>query len=137
MPSLVLALTKPDQTIEFNWDLDRVHNVYLTNFKGTGLAPGNPSFYLRWEHQPHLEVYGNCGTRFPLYFDASGLNGYLGEKGTHILGHSLRFNGSRRLRVVIENLDGTPAQFSLLELRFLCLDERDRPVLFEPVLFQQ
>lgn len=134
MPSLVVRLTSPDQTIDISTSGEGLKHLYLVGYRGTGMAAGNPSLYLRIEPQSQLTNYGNLGNRFPIYFSSNDdRNGWMGALGIPITGDQ-GFNASRLLRFKISLEDGSSPQFTSLELHFLC---RDTPCLKNESVFRQ
>lgn len=123
MPTLELHLTKPEQTVDIGWDGQGFKHLYIVGFRGTGMASGNPTLYLRFEqHQSQMRIYGNCGERYSLMFsDNDSRNGWMGVLGIPITGKHV-FNASRALMIKVENHDGTDAQFDTLDVKILGLD---------------
>lgn len=122
MPSLVVRLTSAEQTIDISRNAGGFKHLYLVGYRGTGMAAGNPTLYFRIEPQATIANYGNCQSRFPLYFSSTDdRNGWMGALGIPITGkHS--FNESRMLRFIVSNHDGSAPVFTTLELHFLGLD---------------
>ena len=113
MSILVVRLTKPDETIYLESSPEGFQRLYLHQWKGFGLAQGEPTLYLQMEHQDFDQVWGNVGNRVPLLFTASKTN----PGGTFLpLGGRIKWSDCRRLRFTITNFDWTPAVFSELVL---------------------
>lgn len=116
MSLLAVRLDTPHHIVRMDSTLEGAHHLYLINWKGTGMTNGNPTLFLRVSGQDMHQVYGNVGDRIPLIFEDSGTNPCVAFENQYKVTGKVGWKGSNALGFHLENYDGTPAQFTTMDL---------------------
>lgn len=119
--------SKASEELKYDVSLSGLRALRLQQYRATGL-PDDETLLFTFDNQPVVDTNSNDqnGSFFPLLFDRFPDQMVTLDPPLPIMGNSILFNSSHRLKIVVKRQDGNPVIYSKLDLVFVGFNHFDQ-----------